>query len=44
MIESNPRYEKIFDVRNIDDEFTEIVDLMSTEVELIKEALDAGLT
>lgn len=43
MIEINPRYEQIFDVRNIDDECNKIADLMSSEVELIKEALGAGM-
>ncbi len=43
MIEINPRYEQIFDVRNIDDECNKIADLISTEVELIKEALGAGM-
>ena len=42
MIEINPRYEQIFNVRNIDDECTKIANMMSTEVELLNEALDAG--
>ncbi len=43
MIDINPRYEQIFDVRNIDDECNKIAVLMSKEVEFINEALDAGM-
>lgn len=43
MIQPNPRYEAIFDVRNIDDDCDNIARLMSVEANLIKEALDAGL-
>lgn len=43
MIELNPQYEKIFDPRNIDDDCDKIAGLMSSEVNVIKEALDAGL-
>ena len=43
MIELNPKYEIIFDVRNIDDNCSKIADLMSAEAELIKEAMNAGM-
>ena len=43
MIELNPQYERIFDVRNIDDDCSKITDLMSSEVALIREAMDASL-
>ena len=43
MIELNPQYEKIFDPRNIDDDCDKIAGLMSSEVNVIKEAMDAGL-
>ena len=43
MIELNRRYEKIFDPRNIDDDCSKITDLMSSEVALIREAMDASL-
>ena len=43
MIEINPKYEAIFDVRNIDDDCDKIAELMSSEAVLIKEAMDAGL-
>ena len=43
MIQLNPRYEAIIDVRNIDDDCDKIAGLMSVEANLIKEALDAGL-
>ena len=43
MIQLNPRYETIFDVRNIDQDCDRIASLMSAEANLIKEALDAGL-
>lgn len=43
MIELNPQYEKIFDPRNIDGECDKIAELMSGEVGIIKEAMDAGL-
>ena len=43
MIELNPRYEAIFDVRNIDDDCDKIAALMKDEANLITEALDAGL-
>ena len=44
MIELNPKYETIFDVRNIDDDCSKIANLMSVEAELIDEALSAGLS
>lgn len=43
MIELNPQYEKIFDPRNIDDDCDKIAGLMSSEVNIIKEAMEAGL-
>lgn len=43
MIQLNPRYEAIFNVRNIDQNCDKIADLMSVEARLIKEAIDAGL-
>lgn len=43
MIEINPRYEAIFAPENIDQDCDRIASLMSVEVDLIKEALDAGL-
>lgn len=43
MIELNPKYEKIFDPRNLDDDCDKIADLMSSEAAFIKEAMDAGL-
>ena len=43
MIEINPQYEKIFDIRNIDDDCNKIANLMSSEAALIKEVMDAGL-
>ena len=43
MIQLNPRYETIFDARNIDQDCDRIASLMSAEANLIKEALDAGL-
>lgn len=43
MIELNPRYEKIFDVCNIDDECSKIANLMSEESVNINETIDAGL-
>lgn len=43
MIELNPRYESIFDVRNIDTDCDKIAALMKVEANLITEALDAGL-
>jgi len=43
MIEFNPKYEKIFDPRNLDDDCDKIADLMSSEAALIKEAMGAGL-
>ncbi len=43
MIEQNPKYEAIFDVRNIDDDCSKIASLMSNEAELVKEAMSAGL-
>lgn len=39
----NPKYEAIFDPRNIDDDCDKIASLIDKEYELIKEALDAGL-
>jgi hypothetical protein len=43
MIQLNPRYEVIFDPKNIDQDCDKIAGLMSVEVDFIKEALDAGL-
>ena len=43
MIEVNPKYEAIFDVRNIDDDCSKIADMMSNEVELIKETMSVGI-
>ena len=43
MIEVNPKYESIFDVRNIDDDCSKIADMMSNEVELIKETMSVGI-
>ena len=43
MIELNPQYERIFDVRNIDEDCSKITDLMSSEVAFIREAMDTGL-
>ena len=43
MIEINPKYEGLFDVRNLNDDCSKIADLMSDEAELIKEAMSAGL-
>lgn len=43
MIQLNPKYEKIFEPRNIDDDCDKIAGLMSSEVNIIKEAMDAGL-
>ena len=43
MIELNPQYEKIFDPCNIDDDCDKIAGLMSYKVNIIKEAMVAGL-
>ena len=43
MIQLNPKYESIFDVRNIDNDCDKIAHLMSLEGNMIKEALEAGL-
>ena len=43
MIELNPKYEAIFDARNIDEDCDKIAELMRPESNLIREALDAGL-
>ena len=43
MTKLNPRYEMIFDSKNIDQDCDKIAGLMSVEVDFIKEALDAGL-
>lgn len=43
MIQLNPRYEKIFNPDNIDQDCDRIADMMSVEGRIIKEALDAGL-
>ena len=43
MIELNPKYEAIFDARNIDEDCDKIAELMRPEANLIREALDAGL-
>lgn len=43
MIQLNPRYEVIFDPKNIDQDCDKIAELMSVEGNFIKEALDAGL-
>ena len=39
MIQINPKYEAIFDVRNIDDDCDRIAALMKPEANLIREAL-----
>ena len=43
MIQLIPRYEVIFDPKNIDQDCDKIAELMSVEGDFIKEALDAGL-
>lgn len=43
MIEINPQYESIFDVRNIDDECSKIAELMKPVRVNINEALEASL-
>ena len=43
MIQLNPRYEAIFDSRNIDQDCDKIAGLMTVEGNFIKETLDAGL-
>lgn len=43
MIQLNPRYEVIFDPKNIDQDCDKIAGLMSVEGDFIKEALDARL-
>ncbi len=43
MIQLNPKYESIFNPRNIDEDCDKIADLMKDETRLIKEALEAGL-
>ena len=43
MIQLNPRYEAIFDSRNLDQDCDKIAGLMSVEGNFIKEALEAGL-
>ena len=43
MIQLNPRYEGIFDTRNLDQDCDRIASLMKVECDLIKEALDVGL-
>lgn len=43
MIQLNPRYEVIFDPKNIDQDCDKIAGLMSVEGNFIKETLDAGL-
>jgi len=43
MPQLNPRYEAIFDVRNIDQDCDKIAALMHDEARLIREAMDAGL-
>lgn len=43
MINLNPKYEAIFDIRNIDDNCDKIASLMKVESNLIREALSAGL-
>ncbi len=43
MIQLNPQYEKIFDPRNIDDDCDKIAGLMSSEINIIKETMEAGL-
>ena len=42
MIQINPKYEAIFDVRNIDQDCNNIASLLRPEANLIKEALKAG--
>ena len=43
MIELNPEYEKLFDIRNIDDDCNKLACLMRKEATIIKEALNAGV-
>ncbi len=43
MIQLNPRYEEIFDTRNLDEDCDGIAQLISVETEKMKEVLDAGL-
>ena len=43
MIRINPKYEELFNPRNIDDDCEKIADLMSAEASFIREALDAGI-
>ena len=43
MIEINPKYEAIFEVRNIDEDCDKIAHLMRSEANLIEEALEVGL-
>ena len=43
MIQLNPRYEVIFDPKNIDQDCDKIAGLMSVEGDFIKDALDAAL-
>jgi len=43
MIETDPRYEAIFDTRNIDEDCDKIAALMKDEAYQIEEALHAGL-
>ena len=43
MIQFIPRYEWMFDLRNIDQDCDRIAGMMSDEGKFIKEALDAGL-
>ena len=42
-INYNPKYESIFDPRNIDDDCDKIASLIDNEGELIKDALEAGM-
>lgn len=43
MIELNPKYEAIFNPRNINDDCDKIADMISEEGELISEILKAGM-
>ncbi len=43
MIVINPQYEKIVDIRNLNDDCDKIASLMRKETALIKEAINAGV-
>lgn len=42
MIRITPKYEELFNPRNIDDDCDKIADLMSAEANFIREVLEAG--